>query len=307
MSVRTASWTGAVCVLAGAALFGTIGTARVLGPEAPSASVGALRLVLAAVALLALTAPVAGGALLRAWREPAVWLAAVAQAAFNVTFLAAVTRAGVAVGTLVAIGCTPILTGLLARRVTRPWAAATSVALAGLALLLTGDVEGGVSASGVLFALGAAASYATFIVTSSSLAAGGMSVAVVVCAVFTAAAVLLSPGLLVGSLSWATEAAGLAMIGYLAVVATVVAYRLFNAGLSRVEPGTAATLGLVEPLVAAVLAVVLLQEKLPARSWAGAAMVLVALAVMVRFASDAAGDVSHPKATALLEREEARP
>ena len=307
MSAHPASRAGAASVLAGAALFGTIGTARVLGPQAPSVSVGALRLILAAAALLLLTAPWAAGAVLRAWREPAVWLAAVAQAAFNVTFLAAVTRAGVAVGTLVAIGCTPILTGLLARLVSTQWAAATAVALVGLALLLTGDLEGGVSGPGVLFALGAAASYATFIVTSSSLAARGLPAGVVVCAVFTAAAVLLSPGLFVASLSWAASPGGLAMVGYLALVATVVAYRLFNAGLARVEPGTAATLGLVEPLVAAVLAVVLLDERLPARSWIGAATVLVALAVMVRFAADRPGAVRRPAEPVPARGEGARP
>ena len=296
---------GALLVLSGAALFGTIGTARVLGPDASSASLGAVRLLVAAAVLLAMTAPAASRAVLQAWREPRVWLAGVAQAAFNVTFLAAVTRAGVAVGTLVAIGCTPILTGLLARRFSASWAGATAVALVGLALLLTGDLEGGVSGAGVLFAVGAAASYATFIVSTSALTARGVPAGVVVCAVFCVASVLLAPGLAVGSLGWVGSAGGLAMVGYLALVATVLAYRLFNAGLARVEPGTAATLGLVEPLVAAVLAVVVLDERLPLRSWLGAVVVLVALAVMVRSAAGQSG-VRRTSPATVPTRQEAR-
>src|SRR5204863_10038439 len=96
-----ASRSGASYVIAGAALFGTIGTARVLGPEAPAASVGALRLTLAASILVVVALPSDRGALVSAWRLRTTWVAGVAQAAFNLTFLAAVTRTGVAVGTLV--------------------------------------------------------------------------------------------------------------------------------------------------------------------------------------------------------------
>jgi drug/metabolite transporter, DME family len=273
---------GAPLVLAATALFGTIGTARVLGPDANSASVGAARLLIAAGLLLALAAPHGWSALRSSWALPGVWAAGVAQAAFNVTFLGAVTRAGVAVGTLVAIGCTPILTGLASRQLSRSWVVATALALVGLTALLSQGIRGSVTLPGVLLALGAAASYATFIVSSASLSQSPVDISVKLAAMFSVAAVLLAPALLVFPLDWAGSAAGAAMIAYLSVAATVLAYNLFNRGLRSLAPGSAATLGLTEPLVATVLGVVVLGERLSPLGWVGAAVVIVALTVMVR-------------------------
>lgn len=273
---------GASLVVAAAALFGTIGTARVLGPDASSASVGAVRLLIAAGLLLALAAPSGWSALRSACVLPGVWTAGVAQAAFNITFFGAVTRAGVAVGTLVAIGCTPILTGLATRQLSRSWLAATALALVGLTALLSQGFRAGVTVPGVLLALGAASSYATFIVSSALLGRSPVDVSVKLAAIFSVAAVLLAPALFVFPLDWAGSPSGVAMVGYLAVAATVLAYNLFNRGLRSLAPGTAATLGLTEPLVATVLGVVVLGERLSPLGWAGAAVVFVALTVMVR-------------------------
>lgn len=269
-------------VIAAAALFGTIGTARVLGPEAPAASVGAVRLVIAAGLLALLAAPHGRASLVAAWRLPAVWVAGIAQAAFNLTFLGAVTRTGVAVGTLVAIGCTPILTGLATRNLSQSWLLATGLALVGLTALLSEGLRSGVTVLGVVLALGASASYATFILSSSALAESDVDMTAKLAAIFTVAAAVLAPALLLSPLDWSRTASGLAMVVYMAVAATVVAYSLFNRGLRSVAPGSAATLGLTEPLVAALLGVAVLHEELSLLSWTGAGVVLLALAVMVR-------------------------
>ena len=114
----------AALVVLAASLFGTIGTARVLGPDAPAAGVGAMRMLGAGLllALLARRAPV------DAWRaevrRPHTLLAGVGQALFQLTFLAAVVSTGVAVGTLVAIGSAPLLAGAVSRRVSAAWAGA---------------------------------------------------------------------------------------------------------------------------------------------------------------------------------------
>jgi DME family drug/metabolite transporter len=269
-------------------LFGTIGTARVLGPAASSASVGAVRLILAAGLLLLIAMPHGFGTVRQAWRLPGVWLAGGAQAAFNITFLGAVTRAGVAVGTLVAIGCTPILTGLISRQWTRSWLKATGLALLGLTALMSQGLGHHSNVSGILYALGAAASYATFIVSSSALSRSPIDVGVKLAAIFTVAAVALTPALLIFPLDWAQSASGIAMVVYLALACTVLAYNLFNRGLCRVAPGTAATLGLAEPLIATLLGVAVIGEQLSPLGWAGATVIVFALALMVRTTRPAA-------------------
>ncbi len=156
-----------LCVLAAAALFGTVGTARVLGPPIDATALAAARLGLGS-ALLVGVALVAGGRfadLARVVRRPAAMVAAAGMAAFQVTFLAAVQMTGVAVGTLVAIGSAPLFAGLLSGWVTRIWLGATALSVLGLALLVT-DGEGsttGLSWTGTALALGAGASYATYL------------------------------------------------------------------------------------------------------------------------------------------------
>jgi DME family drug/metabolite transporter len=282
IAAPSASGAGAWFVITGAALFGTIGTARVLGPDAPAGSVSAIRLLVAAAVLVLLAIPDGAQELAAAFRLPSIWVAGLAQAAFNVTFFSAVTRAGVAVGTLVAIGCTPILTGLMARQISRGWLAATGLAMVGLVALLSDGLGHGVTPAGVAFALGASLSYASFILASSAGAHAHVLLSAKLAATFVIAALVLAPAVLLYDTSWAATGSGLAMVAYLAIGGTVLAYNCFNRGLRTVAPGTAATLGLTEPLVASLLGVVVVGERLGAVSWAGAAIVLASLLLMVR-------------------------
>jgi DME family drug/metabolite transporter len=280
----TAASRGAPSVVAAAALFGTIGTARVLGPDAPAAGVGALRVLLAATLLVVLATPwsAAAGVWRGELRRRPTLVAGTAQAAFQVTFLAAVVVTGVAVGTLVAIGSAPLVAGLLSRRVTRSWLLATVVAVCGLTLLVLGGGGTRISLPGLLLALGAGASYATYTVSTSAAVDQGAEPRVTTAVAFSLAALLLLPGLLVTDLHWAGSPSGLVMVGYLAVVPTVLAYRLFASGLETVPAASASTLGLAEPVVATVLGVVVLDERLGPLGWCGALLVLAGLVLVAR-------------------------
>lgn len=285
----TSASRGAALVVTAAALFGTIGTARVLGPDAPAVAVGALRVLVAAALLVLLAAPWSARArseTAATWRAELVrrptLLAGAAQAAFQVTFLAAVVLTGVAVGTLVAIGSAPLVAGLLSRRVTRSWLLATAVAVSGLTLLVLGGGAARVSLPGLLLALGAGTSYATYTVSTSVAVEQGAEPRVTTAVAFSVAALLLAPALLLTDLHWAASSSGALMVVYLAVVPTVLAYRLFAAGLRSVPAATASTLGLAEPVVATVLGVAVLDERLGRLGWCGAGLVLAGLLLVSR-------------------------
>jgi drug/metabolite transporter, DME family len=272
---------GALLVVAGTALFGTVGTARVLGPAIPSPAIAAGRLGASALLLVALALLLRHGAAMRAAvRHPWVYLAALGQAGFQVCFLAAVEQVGVATGTLVAIGCTPIAAGLMTRQVTGTWLVATGLSVPGLALLVGGDA-GGADVPGLLSALGAAVSYATYIVATRHLVAGGVAGLGVLAAIFALSGAALAPFLVLTDPGSLWTDAGLLTVLYLAVVPTVLAYWLFNAGLRGVTASTAATLGLTEPVVAAGLGVLVLGERLGPAGATGAALVLLGLFVLV--------------------------
>lgn len=272
-------------VLSGAALFGTVGTAQALGPDAPPLQLAAARLLLAAILLVAfaVAAGHAGRIAVYARQAPA-WWAGLGQAGFNLCFLAAMKEAGVAVGTLVAIGATPILTGLVTRHVSRAWIIATSVAVAGLALLVLGQPGGGGGPTswGIVLAFGASASYATYILAGNVGASRGLETQPFLAVSFWVAALLTLPLLLTAGMSWVLTPSGALLVLYLAAVPTLLAYSLFNRGLHGVRASTAATLGLIEPVVAACLAVFVLGETLGVVGVAGATLILAGLLAIVR-------------------------
>lgn len=277
-------------MLAGASLFGTVGTAQALGPDVASSSLAAARMLFTAVVFgLIAVALGKGGGILAVARHAPVWFAGLGQGAFNLFFLAAMKEAGVAVGTLVAIGAAPIITGLVARHVTRLWLLATGLAVAGLALLVWGQQSGPVQASllGVALALGAATSYATYILAGNAAEARGLDTQPFLAAAFSVSALATLPWLVLGDIDWIGTAGGASLLGYLVLVPTILAYSLFNRGLRGVRSSTASTLALVEPVVAATLALVLLGESLSVLGLVGAAMILTGLLVIVRSSATA--------------------
>lgn len=281
-----------------------MGTARVLGPSASSWSVGVVRLVLAAAVLIgiAVLAGPGGRAVRACARVPAAWVAGAGQAAFQVTFLAAVERTGVAVGTLVAIGSAPLFAGAITRRVSAAWLVATGIAVTGLALLALGGGPGsggagdgfggagGLDTTGIALAAGAGLSYATYTVAIKRLVDARHEPAATGAAAFGWAALMLCPALLLTHLGWVITGDGALMAGYLVLGPTVLAYLLFNSGLRTLPARTVSSLGLTEPVVAATLGIAVLGERLGGPALYGALLVLAGLALLARATVRAARD-----------------
>jgi DME family drug/metabolite transporter len=161
------------------------------------------------------------------------------------------------------------------------------VAVTGLALLVLAQqgTSTAPSATGVLLSLGAAASYATYIVAGNAAEARGLETQSFLAAAFCVAALLTLPWLITGDLHWVGATGGGLLLAYLVLVPTILSYSLFNRGLRGVRSSTAATLGLVEPVVAATLAYVVLGERLGVVGVLGAGMVLLGLLLIVRTAA----------------------
>jgi len=76
--------------------------------------------------------------------------------------------------------------------------------------------------------------------------------------------------------SWQNLAVG----AYMALVPMFAGYVLFGWGLARIRASTATTVSLAETVVAAILAVVIVGERLPALAWVGASLVAGSLFVL---------------------------
>lgn len=272
-------------VLFAALCFGTTGTAQALGPEASPVAVGAARIVLGG-SLLVLVAVVMARRTPGASALPRPMLfAGLAVAAYQLCFFAAVADTGVAVGTVVALGSAPAMAGALERVVlgtplTGRWAACTVLATAGVALLVAGGQAATVSAPGVLLALGAGAGYAGYAVAAKRRLEAGEAPETVMAGAFGTGAVLLVPALLIAGPGFLGSAGGLALIAFLGIVPTAVAYIAFARGLRGLPAGEVATLTLAEPLTAAALGAAVLGERPGAVAVAGGALVLAGLVAL---------------------------
>lgn len=283
---------GAAAILAGAAASGTAGTAAHFAPGgAGPVSVGAARIVLGGTVLFGLVVGHNGSrrdllALLRSGTASRVSLAlaAVGVSGYQLCFFSAVRLTGVAVGTVVAVGSGPVLTGLISRLIgggplTLRWMIATAGAVGGCALLVASGRAAGVSAAGVGLALVAGLCYAVYAVAAARMISRGAGERVVMGALLGGAAVLLAPVLAASSPGWLASARGLAVGLYLGLI-TVAGYLLVGRGLRTVPAPVAVTLGLAEPLVAALLGLLVLGERLTATAAAGLVLVGLALAVL---------------------------
>ncbi|BDZ63984.1 DMT family transporter [Agromyces mangrovi Wang et al. 2018] len=304
-----------LAVLAAAVCFGTTGTAQALGPEADPLSLGAARILIGggALALIALvlarrrprdhdalvpempvldgaptgSAPTTDARRARLVSAAIVVAGAIGVLAYQPAFFAGTERNGVAVGTVVALGSAPVLTGLLewAFRGHRPsghWALSTVVATAGIATLglASGDAEHAIDPLGLAASLGAGLSYAVYALASKGLLERNWSGSGAMGAIFGSAAVVSLPLLLATDASWLATPDGLVMGLWLGLVTTTLAYLLFAAGLRHLTAATVSTLTLAEPLTATLLGLFVLGERLPVGAAIGLAVLAAGLTIL---------------------------
>ena len=272
-------------VLAAGVLFGTAGTAQALGPAGTTpVSVGILRIEVGALALL-LAMPLLGASprrLLKLWRTPAMLVTALTASVYQLCFFAGVSEAGVALGTLVAVGSGPLFAGVvgwvvLGHRPTRGWLVATMVCVLGLVLLTAPDLAGGGSVAGVALALGAGLCIAGYNVAAKVQLDRGVSALEVPAGSFALGGVLLLPLLATQPLDWLLEPGGMAMALYLGVATMAIANVLLARGIRGLTAGPATTLMLVDPVVATILGVLVLGETLVPVAAIGMLLVLAGL------------------------------
>ncbi|MDP1876117.1 MAG: EamA family transporter [Actinomycetota bacterium] len=281
---RASPRTAAISVMGAAVLFGTSATSlQLLAPDAPPASVAALRLLVGSAGLLAFVALRGGfGGLVGLWRLPSVWLMGLAVAGYQALFFLGTASTGVAIGTLISLGVAPFLAGIIGwlAREGAPgwlWAGSTVIAILGLGLLMVGSLDSG-QPGGMAAAAGAGACYAMYTVLGVRLSRADHAPSAVLAASFSVGAVLLLPAVM-GTTWWLT-ASGAAEVLWLGLVTTTAGYLLFGVGLRVLQPGHIATLTLLEPAVATLLGVVVLHEVVSATGWIGCLLILGALALL---------------------------
>jgi DME family drug/metabolite transporter len=247
---------------------------------------------------------------------PVVLLGALALAVYTLVFYVGMAWAGVALGNVLALGSAPLFAGIIEwvvdrRRVSRRWVISTAIAIVGGILLVLGRdhsadrrvLDPGLPenhvAAGIAIALLAGLSYAAYTFVAARLISGrptpvlsvpttsvpvtsapGLdhravissiqivaAVPLIVVLAFTAGPVIAQP------LSWA-------ILLYLAIVPTAIGHSLLAFSLGRMSASTSTVFSLFEPVVAVVLAAVIVGEAITPLGWLGLAVVLAGLALL---------------------------
>ncbi len=276
-------------ILFAAIVWGTTGTAATFAPAVSAAAIGAAAMGLGGIAqgLLAARGIVKARHIL--WDQ--WWLVlvgGVAVAIYPLAFYGSMRLAGVTVGTVVTIGSAPLLSALIEyvfdrTGLTVRWLVGVAAGVAGIVLICLAEGQSHVAPSvpvGVGLGLLGGLTYALYSWTARKVMLGGVRSTVAMGATFGIGGALLLPVLLVTGgpflQSWNNAAVGL----YMAAVPMFLGYICFGYGLGRVRASTATTLTLLEPVVAAVLAVVIVGERLSATGWVGVGLVVGCLLVI---------------------------
>jgi DME family drug/metabolite transporter len=277
-----------------AVCFATTGTAQQLGPDSSSPlGVAAIRFFIGSIVLFII-------AFLRPSRNPIsqhqplatwVWVAtAFGQALYGAAFFSAVRSTGVAVGTVVALGSAPLITGAITaffsrKAPSRSWLGTTTFAIIGMSLIVVSGKESQVTVSGVALALFAGLGYALFALGSKTILSSGVSSELAMAKVFGVASLMLAPTLFFVDYKWLLHGDAIVMVVWLGVVTLALAYWSYATGLRQLEPSQTTMITLVEPVVATLLGAVVLSERPSVLAWCGIVVVIAALLADSRNAS----------------------
>jgi len=281
---------GLLLIVIAAILFGKTGTAAtylhsLYGIE--PLTVGVWRIFFGAPFLLMASLLITRETGLRTYRSYSIGflIFGAAVAGYQLSFFQAVIRTQIATATLLTICTGPLIVAFLARvflkeHFTTRILAALILALPGTVLILgLHGIDAILTPSnlfGNLLAFAAALSYAITIITGKGLTRSLPPIQVMALS-FSTGAFLLLP---FAGIPQNLPLAGWLILLYLGLFPTAISYALLGVGLKKTTATSSSIAVLVEPLVATLLAIGLMGERLTVTGWVGAALLLAALLVL---------------------------
>ncbi|MCU1405782.1 MAG: EamA family transporter [Glaciihabitans sp.] len=306
-STRSSSAEAAtIALVVASVLWGTTGTAAsFMGDSVSPIAIGASTMALGGLLLFAVSAKAALAALRDRASRGWLLLGAVGVFVYPLAFYSGMSLAGVAIGNVVALGSGPVFAAALEwlferQRLSRRGAISTAIAVVGVLLLglfghaavrtggpsgvhgATGEAagSGGSVGLGLLLGLAAGLAYALYTYSSTRVIRAGHSGRATMGATFGLGAIGLVPVLLVTGGPLLGAPSNLAIAAYLAVGPMFVAYLFFGFGLGSLRSSTVTTITLLEPVVATILAVAVVGERLTITGWAAILIILVGVSVL---------------------------
>ncbi|MDM8534913.1 EamA family transporter [Clostridiaceae bacterium HSG29] len=272
-----------IYVLLAALLWGTTGSAQALAPtDASPLAIGAFRMLIGGSILFIIAIIKNPMSEFKTLNYKKVLKASFAIGLFQPFFFLGIQITGIALGTVVAIGSSPIFSGIIelleGKKISKVWLVATTFSIVGCIMLFTGKSDLKVNFIGILFSLFAGLLYALYVKFSKVLL-NSYSRDIVNGTLFLLSGIILSPILFFVDISWVTTYSGSFVVIYLGIATTTIAYTLFSKGLKNIEVEKAVSLTLAEPLTAALLGIFIFKEQLSFFSMIGLFLLFIGLVI----------------------------
>lgn len=271
-------------------MWGTTGTSQGLAPVGVSSSViGSMRLIIAGVffsILLFLRKDYPKVNLSKG--DLVILLVGTLSVVFyQLSFFYGVRISGVAVGTVIGIGSSPLWGGLLGylflgEKPAKVWYLSTSLAILGLIFLSFIDISSfQINFTGGFLMLIAGFTYAVYSLCAKKLMKK-FHANFVMAVYFMVGGILMIPILFMNDMSWLFSLRGSILMIHLGIFATFLAYILFSRGLMLVPVSKATTLSLSEPLTASILGITVLGERVTMMNMIGIFLIFTSLLLLSR-------------------------
>ena len=286
---------GMLSILFAATLWGTTGTIASLAPNISSLAIGAFSMGVGGIFQVFLSYKSIKKDFLKVITHKKMLIVSiVALVVYPLAFYSSMRLAGVAIGTVVSIATAPFFSVLLeclfskGRKVTKQWLISFVVGVIGIILLVSSEpssinnAHSNMKLFGVLLGLVAGMTYATYSWGLKTMIDQGVKSQAAMGSIFGFGAILLLPTLFITGDNMFSSPTNIMVLGYMALIPMGIGYIAYGFGLRFVTASSANLLTMFEPVVAAVLAVVIVGESIPSIGWMGIVLILVCLLIQAK-------------------------
>ena len=219
---------------------------------------------------------------------------ALAVAIYPLAFYSSMRLSGVTIGTVVSIGSAPILSAIIEYfsrdfQLNKQWAMGALLGIIGMVMLAFSDnasttIQYTHVNLGILLGLVAGLTYALYSWSARQLMLKGVNTKAAMGATFGCGGLLLIPVMLITGSAFVNSWNNMAVGFYMALIPMFLGYRCYGFGLSKISASMATTITLLEPVIAAILAMLIVGECLSLIGWIGMLLIFICL-IMVTLSS----------------------
>ena len=286
---------GILAVILASLLWGTTGTAATFAPALSPLFIGSFAMGMGGILQCGLaTVKIVHDRALLAVHCRFLIVGALAVAIYPLAFYSSMRLSGVIIGTVVSIGSAPILSAIIEYfsrdfQLNKQWAMGALLGIIGMVMLAFSDnasttIQYTHVNLGILLGLVAGLTYALYSWSARQLMLKGVNTKAAMGATFGCGGLLLIPVMLITGSAFVTSWNNMAVGFYMALIPMFLGYRCYGFGLSKISASMATTITLLEPVIAAILAMLIVGECLSLIGWIGMLLIFICL-IMVTLSS----------------------